>query len=94
MKHLSQLSIFGYLSYLFIPTQALFPFASKQTWKVGQGVQTSSGLILGHPASHRSDVSEYLGIPFAAPPVGPLRWAASQPFKGEGKTIKATQYVS
>ena len=65
-----------------------------QAYTVGQGVKTSSGTIVGKASSWKTEVSEYLGIPFAAPPVGNLRWAPPQPFKGEGKTIQATKYVS
>ena len=60
---------------------------------VGQPVKTTSGTIVGQASSWKRNVSEYLGVPFAAPPVGPLRWAAPQPFKGEGKTIQATKFV-
>ena len=67
---------------------------AQSSWSIGQEVKTTSGSLVGQASSWKKDVSEYLGIPFAAPPVGPLRWAAPQPFKGEGKTIKATQYVS
>jgi hypothetical protein len=63
------------------------------TWTVGQAVNTSSGVIIGHPASNRTDVSEYLGIPFAQPPVGNLRFAAPVPFQGNGSSIIAAQYV-
>ncbi|KIM99541.1 hypothetical protein OIDMADRAFT_91883, partial [Oidiodendron maius Zn] len=51
-------------------------------WTVGQVVQTSSGPVTGHPASNSTDVSEYLGIPFAVPPLGDLRWTAPQRFNG------------
>lgn len=60
---------------------------------VGQIVNTTSGLILGQPASSRPEVSEYLGIPFAKSPVGNLRFAAPQAFTGTG-IINATAFVS
>ena len=60
---------------------------------VGQGVQTSSGLVVGKPASSRPAVSEYLGIPFAKPPLGDLRFAAPQAYTGSG-TVNATAFVS
>ncbi|CAI7634474.1 unnamed protein product [Penicillium crustosum] len=47
-------------------------------------VNTTSGMVSGHAASNTTGVSEYLGIPFAAPPVGALRFAPPQPYKGTG----------
>ncbi|KAK4928989.1 hypothetical protein LTR28_011816, partial [Elasticomyces elasticus] len=47
---------------------------------VGATVNTTSGLVTGHPARNRTRVSEYLGIPYAQPPLGPLRFAAPQKF--------------
>ena len=41
-------------------------------------VKTSGGLVEG-VASADGKVTAYLGIPFAAPPVGDLRWQAPQP---------------
>lgn len=38
---------------------------------------TTSGQVIGGPG--RYDSHAWLGIPFAAPPVGPLRWRAPQP---------------
>ncbi|KAL9016369.1 MAG: hypothetical protein Q9185_006288 [Variospora sp. 1 TL-2023] len=45
-------------------------------------VLTSSGLLEGHRAPNTPSVSEFLGIPFAQPPVGGLRFAAPQPYRG------------
>src|SRR5436190_829335 len=41
-------------------------------------VRTHSGLVTG-TAAKLPGVRAYLGIPFAAPPVGDLRWRAPQP---------------
>lgn len=60
-------------------------------WKVGQSVKTSSGSVVGHASAWKPDVSEYLGIPFAQPPVGDLRWAAPKRFEGNG-TIGAHKF--
>ncbi|CAO2649032.1 Nn.00g099810.m01.CDS01 [Neocucurbitaria sp. VM-36] len=39
-------------------------------------VQTTSGTLIGHQASNRSRVTEFLGIRYAEAPVGELRFAA------------------
>jgi len=61
-------------------------------WTVGQTVQTTSGPVNGHPAPNNSDVSEYLGIPYAIPPIGDLRWTAPQNFTGN-TPINGTSFV-
>ena len=61
-------------------------------WTVGQVVQTSSGPVSGHPASVNTDVSEYLGIPYAVPPVGDLRWTTPKLFNGTA-AINGTSFV-
>ncbi|KAH9204652.1 carboxylesterase, partial [Leptodontidium sp. 2 PMI_412] len=45
-------------------------------------VKTTSGFVSGHPASNSTCVSEYLGIPFANPPIGELRFAPPEPYTG------------
>ncbi|KAF2162727.1 hypothetical protein M409DRAFT_31813, partial [Zasmidium cellare ATCC 36951] len=45
------------------------------SWTIGQAVNTTSGLVHGHRAPNATLVSEYLGIPFARPPVDDLRFA-------------------
>jgi hypothetical protein len=59
---------------------------------VGQIVETSSGPIVGHAATTRPEVSEYLGIPFAQPPVGDLRFAAPVKYTGSS-TINGSTFV-
>jgi Carboxylesterase family len=44
----------------------------------GPVVQTAAGPVLGIV---RSGIHELLGIPYAAPPIGPLRWMPPQPVK-------------
>ncbi|KAH8668035.1 Alpha/Beta hydrolase protein [Tricladium varicosporioides] len=51
-------------------------------WTIGQVVQTSSGPVTGHPATNQSQVSAYLGIPYAQPPIGNLRFAAPVRYNG------------
>lgn len=58
-------------------------FCGKPTnFTVGQIVETSSGPVVGHAATAHSEVSEYLGIPYAQPPVGHLRFAAPVRYAG------------
>ncbi|KAH8653152.1 Alpha/Beta hydrolase protein [Tricladium varicosporioides] len=67
----------------------------KQTnFKVGQVVKTTSGPVVGHASTKYPEVSEYLGIPFAQPPVGDLRFAAPVKYVGSsmlnGSTFGST----
>lgn len=59
---------------------------------IGGSVETSSGLVEGHAAPRRPAVSEYLGIPYASPPIGDLRFAAPVAYDSNG-TIQANAYV-
>jgi cholinesterase len=65
--------------------------SAEQTWSVGQTVKASSGTVKGHASSWKPAVSEYLGIPFAQPPVGPLRFKAPVPLKSD-KLLNATSF--
>jgi hypothetical protein len=56
-------------------------------------VETGNGQIAGHRSSEAEDVWEYLGIPYAQPPLGDLRFAAPQKYKGR-ESYNATNFVS
>lgn len=43
-------------------------------------VRTTNGPIKGHAASNSQSVIEYLGIPYAKPPIGDLRFAPPKRF--------------
>jgi carboxylesterase type B len=79
---------------VFIAVLARTVAALPSTWNVGQEVVTSSGTIKGHAAKWpaTSEVTEYLGIPYALPPVGALRFAPPQAYKSNA-TFTADKYV-
>jgi len=53
-------------------------------------VSTASGLVQGKAAG---TMNEYLGIPYAAPPVGALRWEPPQPAASWHGVRQATSYA-
>lgn len=55
----------------------------------GPIVQTANGPVEGFLSN---SVAEFLGIPYAAPPVGTLRWKPPQAHSPWTKTLKATAY--
>jgi cholinesterase len=75
-------------SFLVVPS--ILHYAEAR-WQVGETVKTTSGQIQGHPSDWQPTVSEYLGVPFAKPPIGPLRWKAPEAYKSE-KAIDASKF--
>ena len=67
--------------------------SSSVTLAASATVETSSGSIIGHPARDSPDVTEYLGVPFAQPPVGQLRFAAPQKLQ-KTAVYEAKNFVS
>lgn len=57
---------------------ALTLLISTMTLYAADQVRVSGGLLEGTPGS-RPGIRAFLGIPYAAPPVGPMRWKAPQP---------------
>jgi para-nitrobenzyl esterase len=53
-------------------------------------VKTANGMVEG--VTEASGIHVYRGIPFAAPPVGDLRWKAPQPVKNWDDVRSATQF--
>lgn len=74
-------------------TSLCFSLSYAQPFPVGFTVQSSSGAIIGHAAHSRRHVSEYLGIPYAKPPLGDLRFAAPQTYSST-QTYNASTFVS
>jgi hypothetical protein len=73
----------------FLGLASAVPASLSTSWTVGQEVKTSTGLIKGHTAAWplNSEVSEYLGIPYAKPPLGSLRFAPPVPNISNGSYI-------
>jgi carboxylesterase type B len=65
------------------------PAASAQPPGHGLIVRTDKGLIEG---KYAEGVDQFLGIPYAAPPTGALRWAAPQPAASWHGVRPATSY--
>ncbi len=61
-------------------------FSSSAQLKV---VKTVNGKVEGYKSG---DISIFKGIPFAAPPVGELRWKAPQPVKDWSGVLKCTEF--
>src|SRR5215471_13863128 len=56
----------------------LLPLLAALPLCAAQPVKTHSGLLAGTPGRDAS-ITVYKGVPFAAPPVGDLRWRAPKP---------------
>lgn len=67
-------------------------FATEQS---AARVLTTSGTLVGHQASNRSCVTEFLGIRYAEAPVGELRFAAPKKYvAAKGTVFEASEWVS
>ena len=75
----------------FLPGTA---WGAPQCGKVGGPVQTTSGIIRGQASEGAPGVSEYLGIPYAKPPLGNLRFQPPQKLKSRKSSVNATRFVS
>lgn len=71
--------------------QASYIGSRQANWTIGQTVTTSSGPVEGHAGGNGTGVSEYLGIPYAQPPVGELRFQPPVAYEGT-ETINGTDY--
>lgn len=62
-------------------------------------VSTEGGDVEGHVVHHKlgykdtpTSTLEFLGIPYATPPIGDLRWNSPQPHKGWDQVLNASQF--
>ncbi|PKS08110.1 hypothetical protein jhhlp_005385 [Lomentospora prolificans] len=78
--------LFAYAAVCLLSGSAVAGARDLPEWIPGQLVNTTSGPILGHASAWQPLVSEYLGLPYAQPPVGPLRFAAPQPYEPDGSS--------
>jgi para-nitrobenzyl esterase len=69
--------------YSFIPKPTIAPALT--------GAKTEGGMVSGVPNS-AGDITAFKGIPFAAPPVGELRWKGPQPVKHWGGVKKCEAF--
>jgi len=68
----------------------LLPYAFARSSALGgYDVVTTNGKITGHPAPNVRNTVEFLGIPYAQPPVGQLRFAPPQPPGSNGSFVAA-----
>jgi para-nitrobenzyl esterase len=68
--------------------------AQPTTCAPGTTVTTRDGPVCGITSTTAPDVNEWLGIPYAAPPVGNLRWQPPQPPTPWTTTLPATAFGS
>ncbi|MBD0259965.1 MAG: carboxylesterase family protein, partial [Cytophagales bacterium] len=79
---------------LLIAAVALVPVAVAQSGKAAAGganrVKTANGVVEG--VAEKSGVRSFKGIPFAAPPIGDLRWKEPQPVQHWTGVRKADKF--
>jgi para-nitrobenzyl esterase len=72
-----------------LSSSAMVAMAGDEDGDDGPVVRTANGPVRGF---ERNEVFEFLGIPYAAPPVGALRWMPPQPVKRWFEPLRATKF--
>jgi para-nitrobenzyl esterase len=70
---------------------SLLPSAAMAAESASPTVRTAEGAVQGVV---RNGISEFLGIPYAAPPVGDLRWQPPKPAAPWTQMLHATKFAN
>lgn len=88
MRYLNKMLWTGLLAVLLLPASLA---QTKTKGNVGSNrVKIANGLLEG--ITEKSGIRAFKGVPFAAPPVGTLRWQAPQPVKNWSGVHQANQF--
>ncbi|KAG9195562.1 hypothetical protein G6011_00683 [Alternaria panax] len=85
MHSLAALSLWLYVSGSFLALSNTSSF---------ENVNTENGRITGHRSPEVNEVWEYLGIPYAQPPLRDLRFAAPEKYKGNRTYVAANFFTA
>lgn len=86
-----QRSVFALFSFVAAGAMSIAAVAANGNGGDGPTVNTVDGKLSGYV---KNGVNVFLGIPYAAPPVGKLRWMPPQSVKRWNSTRDATQYAA
>lgn len=83
-----------YLALTVTAVATLFVSAAAGPIQPGQVQTKTGGIILGHGASNKTSVTEFLGIRYAEAPIGELRFAAPKKYVApQGTVFEASEWV-
>lgn len=74
-----------------VTTMALYPISAAAVTSTAPVVSTTSGTFQG-AAPDANGVASFKGMPYAAPPIGPLRWRPPQPVQPAPGVTPATAF--